>query len=136
LPPFAWSKETSQPPIQPIQDLLEQLLSEHDKDSEPDRHAGFDFALLEIPRRLKQNASSHITLNDFERITLLNDGILFRDKSIVVGHSKPQPLKTYPAYFHRGLGLFRPRGNETTSIIEVLAHRPPGVYQLLRRGDI
>lgn len=135
LPPFEQSKEKSQLPIQPIQALLEKLLSTHGKDSKLDGHAGFGFALLELPSR----GNVSITLNDVERTTLLKDGILFKDRSIVVRHSRPQPLKMYPGFSHRGLPSYGPRDpgdSEATNILEILAHKGPSDHILLRPGDL
>ncbi|KAL2836628.1 hypothetical protein BJY01DRAFT_221820 [Aspergillus pseudoustus] len=136
LHPYECSrKRTSQLPIQPIQHLLEQLLSAQEKDYKPNEYVGFAFDdLLEIHSRSKQNAT--ITLNNAERIILLKDGILFRDQSIVVRHSRPQLPKANPTYSNYWLRRSGPSGNETTSISAILAHRVPSEHPLLRRGDV
>jgi hypothetical protein len=135
LHPYGWSRKRTSQPIQPIQHLLEQLLSEHEKDYKPNKYAGFGFDdLLEIHSRSKQNAT--ITLNNVERITLWKDGILFRDQSIVVRHSRPQPLEANPTYSNYWLRRSSPGGNEATSISEILAHRVPSEHPLLRQSDI
>jgi hypothetical protein len=136
LHPYGWSrKRTSQPPIQPIQHLLEQILSEHEKDYKPNEYVGFGFDdLIEIHSRSKQNAT--ITLKNAERIILWKDGILFRDQSIVVRLSRPQLLKRNPTYSTYWLLRSSPSGNETTSISAILAHRVPSEHPLLRWGDV
>ena len=75
-PPFGWSTSTlSQLPIQPIGELLKQLLAEENSDGTKHVYPDLDLPLVEIKRKSKQSAS-HIILNDNERTTLLRDGIL------------------------------------------------------------
>jgi hypothetical protein len=127
-PPFKRStRMQSQPPIQPIRELLEQLVSEESGSDRKHISSDLDHPLVEIKSKSIQIAS-HLVLSETERSTLLRDGILFTDQSIVVIKSKPNSLKTYPQHtFHHSLFRSRSIYNETTggNIMEALAHRPP-----------
>ena len=125
-PPFGWSTSTlSQLPIQPIGELLKQLLAEENSDGTKHVYPDLDLPLVEIKRKSKQSAS-HIILNDNERTTLLRDGILFRDQSIVVRYSRqPRPQKMHP--FHRFFPL-RPNNYIVNwDIGKILCHHPGNV---------
>ena len=134
VPPFGWSTGTlsrwststpSQLPIQPIGELLKQLLAEENSDGTKHVYPDLDLPLVEIKRKSKQSAS-HIKLNDNERTTLLRDGILFRDQSIVVRYSR-QPCLQKMHHFHR---LFPLRPNNYVvnwDIGKILCHRPDNV---------
>lgn len=97
-PPFGWSRrEISLPPIQPIRQLLEQLVSEGNEVDTKYISPFMDSRLVEIKIRSKEKDPF---LNNIEQANLLKDGILFRKNSIVM-RSKPYSLLTYHRHIPR-----------------------------------
>jgi hypothetical protein len=91
-PPFGWSPELAlRPPVYPVRELLQQLLTKEDGDDREILFPDSSFPLVEIKSKSKQNPSD-INLNDTERAIFLRDGILFRERSIVVRRRKHYSL--------------------------------------------
>jgi hypothetical protein len=130
-PPFGWSTRTSsQQPIQPIRELLDQLVSEENGVDRMYISSDLDHPLVEI------NGYSKLSLNDKERAILLRDGIIFRETSIVMRKRKPCPPRAssktmVPSSLRYTLYRYRGRTcNETMNrdAVEALAHQPPSSY--------
>ena len=131
-PPFGWSTRTSsQRPIQPISELLDQLVSEENGVDRMYISSDLDHPLVEI------NGYSKLSLNDKERAILLRNGILFRENSIVTRKRKPCPPRasSRPMFSSRPIfssslayTFYRRRIlNETINgdAVEALAHQRP-----------
>ncbi|CAG8184745.1 unnamed protein product [Penicillium nalgiovense] len=131
-PPFGWSTITSsQRPIQPISELLDQLVSEENGVDRMYISSDLDHPLVEI------NGYSKLSLNDKERAILLRNGILFRENSIVTRKRKPCPPRasSRPMFSSRPIfssslayTFYRRRIlNETINgdAVEALAHQRP-----------
>lgn len=121
-PPFGWSTGT-------LSRWSTSTPSHGTKHVYPD----LGFPLVEIKRESKQSAS-HIELNDNERTTLLRDGILFRDQSIVVRYIRQPCLQKMP---------LRPRPNNyaiNRDILKDLCHQVPRMsmycYELRRQSSL
>jgi hypothetical protein len=107
--PFGWSNQrplTTQPP----RELLDQLRAEENQNEGKCTGSGIDsprssdfghLPLVEFKRRKAVWSASHINLGKSEQANLRRDGILFRDRSIVMRHSKPSPLESRPGQFRR-----------------------------------
>jgi hypothetical protein len=90
--------------------FLDQLLAEENKNEGKCTGSGIDsprssdfghLPLVEFKRRKAVWSASHINLGKSKQANLRRDGILFRDRSIVMRHSKPSPLESRPGQFRR-----------------------------------
>ncbi|KAJ6026388.1 uncharacterized protein N7446_005011 [Penicillium canescens] len=127
-PPFGWSEKFAQPPIQPIRELLGQLVSEENGVDRKYISSDLDHPLVEIKRKSNSSASC---LNHIEQSALLKDGILFRENSIVMRKSTPYPPRVSSKHmFHYNLFRHGSISNETMNrdVMKALAHQPTDSY--------
>lgn len=126
-PPFGWStRMLSQPPIQPIRELLEQLVSEESGVDRKHTSPDFDQSLVEIKSKPRKIA---LCLNDTERSIVLKKRVLFREDLIVIRKSTSYQPTVYPQHSFP-YGIFRHGSirNETINrdIMKALAHQRAG----------
>lgn len=127
--PFRWSTRIlSQQPIQPIRELLEELVPEENSVDRKHISLDLDYPLVEIKRKFKQGV---FRLSHIEQSTVLKDGILFRKDSIVMRKMPPYQQRFHPQHtFHYAFFRHSSAGHETMNrdVIQILAHGPTESY--------
>jgi hypothetical protein len=107
--PFGWSNQRPLT-IQPVRVLLDQLHAEENSYEGKNNGSGIDsprssdfgrLPLVEISSKKTVWSASPTNLGQSEQANLWRYGILFRNQSIVMRHSKPSQLESRPGQFQR-----------------------------------